>query len=247
MRQRAVWLAAALVLAGAPAAPAQVVVYDNTTNFTPPIPILLNGGATLQGGNTITTLVADDITPAAGSAGQSVSSFGFIVVNNNSTAVTVRPLARFYGSDGTGGGPGTLLGAFTFAPITFTAASATQITFPAITPGQFVLPAGVFWAGLTFDDNNGTTGATAAQLNNFGEAFFNPPTVGSSQDLIFETSSAGSFASSNPAGTTGNFGGSPVANLGWQFTVTPVPEPGSLALGGAAAGLALLRRRRRSR
>src|SRR5690349_20667439 len=96
MRQRAVWLAAALVLAGAPAAPAQVVVYDNTTNFTPPIPILLNGGATLQGGNTITTLVADDITPAAGSAGQSVSSFGFIVVNNNSTAVTVRPLARFY-------------------------------------------------------------------------------------------------------------------------------------------------------
>jgi hypothetical protein len=246
MVQRVLGLAAALALAAAPAAPAQVVVYDDTTNFTPPIQYFTNGGATLQGSNTITRLVADDISPQAGFAGQSVSSFSFVVINASGSAVTARPLARFYDSDGPGGGPGTLLAAFTFAPIAFTGV-ATQISFPSIPAGQFLLPAGMFWAGLTFDDAGGTTGATPAQLNNFGQGFFNPPTAGSSQDLIFVTSSAGSFNGSSPTGGTGSFGGSPVGNFGWQFTVTPVPEPRSLALGGAAAGLALLGRRRRSR
>jgi hypothetical protein len=37
-----------------------------------------------------------------------------------------------------------------------------------------VLPSGTFWAGITFDDNNGTTGATLVQLDNLGKGVFRP-------------------------------------------------------------------------
>jgi hypothetical protein len=67
-------------------------------------------------------------------------------------------------------------------------------------------------------------------LNNLGVGIFDPPTVGSSQDVFFQTSAAGSFAGNDPAGGFFFFGGSPVANFGWQFSGTVVPEPSSLAL-----------------
>jgi hypothetical protein len=93
--------------------------------------------------------------------------------------------------------------------------------------GSFVVPAGgTFFAGVYFDDNGGTTGATAAQLNLLGQGVFAPPTVGSSQDSFFQTTGAGGGA--NPAGSFANFGGNPTADFGWAFSGTlATPEPGT--------------------
>jgi len=107
------------------------------------------------------------------------------------------------------------------------------------------MPGGTFWAGMTFDDNFGATGATLTQLDNLGMALFNSPTAGSSADAFFATTSAGSFTASNPAGGISHFGGSPPANFGFGFSVDVVPESTTgtaVALCGLV-GLMLFRRR----
>ena len=87
-------------------------------------------------------------------------------------------------------------------------------------PASMNMPGGTFWAGVTFDNNNGTTGMTAAQLDNMGQGLFDPPDVGTSADLAFITNAAGSFFTiSNPAGALFNLGGQPAANFGWEFVV----------------------------
>ena len=73
------------------------------------------------------------------------------------------------------------------------------------------------WAGIAFDNNGGTTGATAAQLDNLAQGIFSPPEVGTSADQYFVTTAAGSFASDNPVGTLANFGGAPPADFGWEI------------------------------
>ena len=84
--------------------------------------------------------------------------------------------------------------------------------------GGFTVPAnGFFWAGITFDNNGGTSGATAAQLNEFGQQLVSPPTIGSSQDVYFQSSMGGVIPGSNPAGGLHSFGGNPPADFGWQF------------------------------
>jgi hypothetical protein len=229
------------------AARAQVILYSDITNFTGFG--VTHGLAANVGGDNITSMLADDITTAPGSAGLGVTQFVFSVLNINTSATLARPLVRFYAADGASGGPGTFLVGINFNPISFTAGAVSLFQATSSTP-LFNVPAnGQFWAGLTFDDNNGTTGATLAALNNLGEGIFNPPTVGSSADLIFASTSAGSFAGSNPAGSlvTSPFGGAPVANFAWRFV--SIPEPSPLVLGGcmlmcAVCGrLALVRNR----
>ena len=104
-----------------------------------------------------------------------------------------------------------------------------------------------FWAGITFDDNNGTTGISLSQLNNIGQLIYNPPTVGSSLDLYFQSIGPGDFPTGSPAGSFLFFNGSPVANFFWEFTVTPVPEPTSLTLLGVVgtAGIGCRRWRKK--
>src|SRR5438034_544791 len=100
--RRCTWLlaeAAAVTTLGR--APAQVIVYDNTTianfsGFGYP-----NGGATLIAGDTITRMVADDIVPVQAAIGQAITSITFSIGNFNAVAVTARPLLRFYDIDGT--------------------------------------------------------------------------------------------------------------------------------------------------
>src|SRR5436309_14880893 len=99
-------LAAVVALTAVGRVPAQVVIYDNTTTdsgFYFP-----NGGA--SGGNT--SLIADDIVPAAGFVGRSVSQFSFSVVAINPTALSVVPTVGFWDSNGANAGPGTLLASF---------------------------------------------------------------------------------------------------------------------------------------
>ncbi len=244
-------LTALFGLAASPADAGTITAYSNISTFSGFA--LSNGSATSQSGNTITALIADDITPVSGLGGLGVVEFTFSVVNLNAVAVTARPGVRFYQSDGAGGGPGTLIRALTLGNVSFARATPVTVTATASpdTP-LFTLPGGTFWAGLVFDDADGTTGATAAQLSSLGQGIYSPPTVGSSLDRIFRTSSAGSFDSSNPTGSLLTFGGAPVANFGWQFKVfqadpTAAPEPSTLAsvaiAGLASAGNALRKRR----
>jgi len=224
-------------------ASAQAIYYDNTVNFSSAVSP--NGGAGVINGNTITRMVADDINFGGPSIPYTILGFQFSVSNNpNANSVTARPRVRFYDNNGAGGGPGTFIVGFTFNPITFPP-NGLQI-FNAITPPFNV--DGSFWAGITFDNNTGGTGATAADLNNLGQLLFNPPTAGSSADLIWVSSTNGDFLVNNPGGSliVSPFGGNPVGNFGWQFTIQSVPEPSALMLVGLAVPALWLRRRRAS-
>jgi hypothetical protein len=241
------FLAGVVLVTAAAKSPGQVIVYDNTTNSS--TNAFQNGGATDLSGDTITRYVADDITPLTGFAGRSITQFRLSVANLNTAAVTARPRVKFYLPDGTGSAPGTSFAMLNFPPATFNASSISLIVSGTLTPGVLVIPSSFsfFWAGVVFDDNNGSTGATQAQLNLLGQGLFNPPTVGSSVDIFFNGSTAG-VPGDMPSGSLQNFQpGGPPANFGWQFQVAAVPEPGPLVmlLGPTViGGLAYVRRRR---
>lgn len=214
--------------------------YSNVTTFLGQA--FANGGS--AGG--ITRLVADDLTPTGVNAGQAIGTVRFSVTNLSTAAVTARPRIRFWNADGTAGAPGSVYSnpvavGFSFNAITFPANSVQVFQFnPAA--GTFNMPGTTFWAGMCFDNNAGATGATDADLNFLGQGMFDPVDVGSSTDNIFVTTAAGSFfGTANPAGTVGNLGGNPIANLGWEFTA--VPAPGAAALLGLGGLLAARRRR----
>src|SRR6266850_2577846 len=94
----------ACLLALASASAQELFIYDNTTINTGSY--FPNGGAALVGANTITTLVADDLTPVSGFAGMAVNNIYFSVVNANAAVVSARPRLRIWDATGTGGGPG---------------------------------------------------------------------------------------------------------------------------------------------
>jgi hypothetical protein len=199
-----------------------VADYSNITNFLGSA--VTQGPSANQAGNQITRLLADDITPTGIHAGQQVSTVTFSVVNLNPVQVSARPRIRFWFADGAAGAPGTYYNVpaavgFTFNAFTMPPNSVTLLT-GTLGAGTFTMPGGTFWAGMTFDNNTGATGATAAQMDNLGQGFFDPPTVGASADVMFLTQGAGSFfPTANPAGALLNLGGDPVANLAWEFTV----------------------------
>jgi hypothetical protein len=219
----------------------ELFVYSNVT--TTAGQFFANGGATEVSGNDITRLVADDLTPIAGFAGQPIDNLYFSVVNANAVAVAARPRLRMWDADGAGGLPGTFIAGFSFNAISFNANTGYSFFFH---PTGVNVPGGTFWIGLSFDDNSGATGATDVQLNNLGMALFDPPTIGTSTDVMFETTNAGDFLVNNPAGATFNFGGSPPANAFFGMSVL-VPEPASAALVGVATIAGLVRRSRRKR
>jgi len=212
--------------------------YSNVTNFLGQA--FVNGGATLQGANTITRLVADDVTPTGAHAGLDVTQVQFSVANFNNVPVSVRARIRFWFPDGAGGGPGTYYNVpaavgFSFNPIAFS--PGVTVLTGLLPASSFTMPGGTIWAGITFDNNNGTTGATAAEMNNLGQGLFDPPDVGSSADVFFATDLAGSFFNvANPGGGQGNFGGSPKANFGWAFLVD-VPTPAKAVSWGRVKSL----------
>jgi hypothetical protein len=235
-------VAAALALASMAGAD---VLYSDVTTFSGSG--YAAGGATGVAGDDTTRMVLDDITVAPGAAGASVNSFTFSVANFNGAAVSARPIVEFFSNDGSGGGPGTYLAGFAFNPISFTAGTVQLFTFTSA--GLFVVPVGgTFFAGIYFDDNNGATGASAAQLNLLGQGIFAPPTVGSSTDSFFQTTGPGA-AANNPAGAFESFGGSPTADFGWSFSgnlATPEPGTGLLLLLGGIPLVLRLRAKRRS-
>ncbi len=214
--------------------------YANRTNFT--------GFGAVNGGAASTTVgtvaVMDDINPdaASGAIGGTLGSLYFSVYNSDATTdFTARARVRFFDTTGAGGGPGALLLAVTFNPISFTHGQVSVFTSD-FSSFAFAIPAH-FWAAEFFDAASPST-ATLTQLNELGQGLFDPPTLGTSLDEDFVTTAAGAPAA-NPAGSIRNspFAANPRANYGWEFDA--VPEPTSIAALGIGA-LALLRRRRRA-
>ena len=196
-----------------------------------------NGGATAANGST--TLLADDITFASGAANQIVNSFIIDTSNSSGAANSATATVEFFATNGTNGGPGTLLGSASMA--NSFASSITRLTFTL--PGLFTIPAnGQIWAGIYF---TGTTGSSTQQgLNSLGVLDKEPATVGSSQANTAFLSSGPAVAGGSPMGTilTASPNGQPL-NLAMQFAV---PEPSSWAgalLGGVLLGWMLRRRR----
>lgn len=206
---------------GVPLAPRGVLavdvnaVYSNVTNFggsaaTP-------GGSAVQGTGTVlfTKMICDDIK-LVGTPPFTIGRIRFNLANLNATALSARPLIRFFLADGPGGAPGTLIDGGNFNPITIPAGSVSTFFSSAF----FDVTSNNFWACVLFDNLAPSTVTTAAQLNNFGMGIFNPADVGTSADLFFLTTTApatGSFTTDNPVGSNVGFGGSPIANLGWEF------------------------------
>jgi PEP-CTERM motif len=220
------------------------VIYDNTT-------ILgfgyAGGGATMLNGSLVTNVVADDITPAAGSAGMGVTSFTYSIQNFNSVVVTTSPIISFWAGAAGVDEPGTLLATITISPITIAAGSKSVFTDSSPT-AFFTVPSGLFWAGESFSDFGGTTGATAGELNNLGLTIAGPPAIGSSQDLFF-LATPDQQGSNDPIGGLFFFSGQPVANFAWQFSATSAPEPASVLLmvGGFGLLAGVARRQRLNR
>lgn len=211
-------LGAGLTALSAHPAAAQTTVYSNTTTFSGSG--YAPGGATSAAGSTL--IDADDLNLLSGSAGLSVSGFTFSVANFNTVAVAAAPTVYFYSSAATGG-PGTLLYAVRFNPLSPGASSVGTYNYNPTGGNLFTLPTGTLWAGMSF--SNGTTGtATVDQLNNFGQGIYSPPTVGSSSDAFFE-SDAPATATSNPVGAVykSPFGGAPVGNFGWSIRTSASP------------------------
>ncbi|MDX2149077.1 MAG: hypothetical protein SFZ23_16320 [Planctomycetota bacterium] len=229
---------------GVALAPLPGAVYSNITNFRGQA--LAQGASAVQGTNTITRMLMDDIDAVQGDV---IRTMRFSVANLNTVAVTARARLRFWNADGVNGGPGTYFQSpvgtnptpgplgFTFNPLSF-GPGVTTLTAD-FTGSEFVIPATKFWVGVTFDNNNG--GDQTALFNNMGQGIFDPVDIGSSADQVFLTTGAGSFfTTANPAGSLVDLGAS-VANLGYEFVA--VPTPGALALLGMG-GLVAARRRR---
>jgi uncharacterized repeat protein (TIGR01451 family) len=203
-----------------------LAIYSNVTNFL--------GQAYPNGGSTasITRMVADNVTFTTYPGVSNVTTFRFAVANLNATTQSVRARVRFYDSTGASlgaglpNGPGAYVTGYSFNAFSFSP-GVTALTASGLVPG-IIVPAGAtttYWAAITFDNVGTTTGATNTELNNFGTGLFDPVDLGSSTDVMFQTTAAGSFLVNNPAGGPIAFAGAPVANNGWEFVVTSLGTP----------------------
>lgn len=174
-----------------------------------------NGSSAPDGANTITKMVADDLTPGypCAEVGNGLFFFRFSVANLDAGNVTARVRVRFY--QDAAGAPGALFLALKFPPVTITP-GVDVFTCPIDGPD---MPDGHYWAGIVFDNNDGASGATAAQLDRLGQGVFGPVDIGSSEDRVFVSTNAGPNLEDAPAGVVLNspLGGTPPANLGWEI------------------------------
>lgn len=201
-------------------------IYANLTNDA--------GGNVTNGGASSATqgtrILADDIN-FNGSAPFQVNQVSFSVTNEDFSSFTARPRIRFWKNDGTGGGPGTLVAAYSFSIMPFAGFSAT--TLSASLGSGFAFPDNAAWVGIFFDAPTGAS-ATIDNLNNLGQAVYDPPNVGTSADQYFTSANPGA-ANNNPSGSIQGFGvgGPPIsANFGWTFQQSCNNAPTSFNITG---------------
>jgi hypothetical protein len=216
------------------------VVYQNTANQIG-TGFVFNG-AVLTGSNLAANVDLNELTLAAGSAGERITSLSFLSFNFNTTAVAARPTMYLWAANGAGGDPGTLLGSFALPLETF---APGQTTLSLTVPTTVIVPASMqIWAGIGFDNDNGASAIGAAQLNSLGAQTYHPATVGTDGATALFIAPP-NFAVDNPAGIV--FGSPFGANYGWTVSAA-VPEPSTWAmmlLGFCGLGFAFRQSRRK--
>lgn len=240
-------LAAVMSIVSFAAASNGAVVYDSLPASNSPfsgIPTFCTAPVTTVGSVDYAGLLAGDITPVTGYAGDFVSSVTFSVARVYSEGGGFDPELRFYATDGVDAGPGMLLYSYNASPMLYLATPASTTVTVNIPEGAFALPDGTFWVGVAFDDAN-YPGTDPVELYWTGQSVWvAPPTVGSTDEMLFSADSSGPFLTNDPQGVLTNastiFGPNP-AELEWSISVTSVPEPSYstlLLLGAALVGSA---------
>lgn len=200
-------------LALATCASSQTIVYDNTTtsldNNFPLLPEWMDESAE----------AGDEIQ--LGGTDREIVKLDLLFTYRGTIPGTLDALVRFRAYDEVFQGPGQ----------TFYESSLTQVqTLPGIHQLTFTIPHVVVpdhfvWTIQAFN-RQGSVGE-------IGPSYFNPPTVGSSGDFLWQRG--------GNEWTAYSWGGDPYANFGARFTA--VPEPASLSV--LSLGLLLARGRRR--
>ncbi len=190
---------------------ANVSAYANLANFWGFS--LIHGGVASNGVDTSTLFVADDLVPDPAYGGARVTAIRFTVSNYNPVPVTIRTIVGLLNPDGPSGQPGSLILGIVADGLIVQPVTVSVIVLP-MPPGRFSMPGGPFWAGLSFDDADGGWSVTPSQLSNLGQGYFGPPTVGSSQNRLFITSTPFTLD-----GTILTRTGTPAYDFGWEFEV----------------------------
>jgi hypothetical protein len=219
-------------------AQAATIVYQNITNPTG-TEFVFNGAATV-GSDLMANVDINELTLAAGSAGQSITSIGFLAANANADTVEAQPTIYIWAADGAGGIPGALLGDFTL-PMATLAPGIDELSFTLPGSGLLVPASMQIWAGIGFSNDNGASSITAAELDDLGGLTYHPATVGTDgPDAYFIPPGA---ALNDPAAIL--FNSSSGANYGWTVEAQATPEPSSaILLSTGLLGLAFAVRRR---
>lgn len=216
------------------------VVYQNTTN---PIGVDWHFNGTQQvGSNLAANIDINELTLAPGSSGMQITSLSFLAYNSGTNTVMARPTMYIWEANGAEGKPGTLLGDFVLPIATFDHGANTDLSF-SVPNDALIIPGNMtIWAGIGYDNDDGATSITAAQLNALGGRAYHPATVGTDGPQAYFIGPAS--VSSDPAVTA--FGTDFEANYGWKVQASAVPEPGSLLmlLIGAFSVMTLLISRR---
>jgi len=190
------------------------IVYDNTTTSLGYLTPILTGSSFT--GDT-SYEAGDQITLA--STERSVTEIDILISSAFATGGTADAQVRFYENDGTGGKPGTILwdsGVLNDLPYVPGANTFTFIVPHAVVPDTFT------WTIYL----SGRTGS--AVIGYMGPQFYNPPTVGSSNDFIWAFD-----------GTSWNSFNDPQLVDNYAARVSAVPEPATmLLLGSGLIGLA---------
>jgi hypothetical protein len=194
----------------------QVLAYDNSSHFLGShFPHLTVGQSSSE------IELGDQITLDA--PGQTLFKISVIFESWGPTSGTVDIYMRFYANDGPGGAPGSVIydGGWFGDMLHHPGLNSIDFEVPLI-----VAPQTFTWT-VRLANRTGSTGE-------FGAAYFNPPTVGSSDDFIWISEGGSPWIPYS-------WGGMPVANLGAQVhALVPEPLSGIALLGG----LALMARRR---
>ena len=187
------------------------IVYDNSTTL---VGFLING-VDEENGDGVTLAGTDRV----------VTNINLLIHANSGDAIADVRVRIFAGGDAGGGDPGAML----WESALFTGQTILGGTNPYdFAVPNVVMPDEITW---TLELTNVTPGAPNAAV---GSRFVAPPTVGSSEDWVWERL-AGVW--------TQRVFGVGAGNNSYGATITAIPTPGSLAL-LALGGIAILRRRR---